>query len=190
MRFTEKQLNKRLASHELTSVARECSAGQTSVQLLLCPTSCGCSQKKTSHRVQYGILRSTICNSLTHIHAHALASARRRPRACVGRRQRACVGLRPRACVVVCKDLGRRTRSADARAWWTHGAWRPHGARWMHGAQRTHTLGTDSHSFEKNVSFLSVPVAQLVKAYVRGFFVFSKVLEFKPRSSQITFKVN
>ena len=71
MRFTEKQLNKRLASHELTSVARECSAGQTSVQLLLCPTSCGCSQKKTSHRVQYGILRSTICNSLAHIHAHA-----------------------------------------------------------------------------------------------------------------------
>ena len=71
MRFTEKQLNKRLASHELTSEARECSAGQTSVQLLLCPTSCGCSQKKTSHRVQYGILRSTICNSLAHIHAHA-----------------------------------------------------------------------------------------------------------------------
>ena len=71
MRFTEKQLNKRLASHELTSVARECSAGQTSVQLLLCPTSCGCSQKKTSHRVQYGILQSTICNSLAHIHAHA-----------------------------------------------------------------------------------------------------------------------
>ena len=150
MRFTEKQLNKRLASHELTSVARECSAGQTSVQLLLCPTSCGCSQKKTSHSAQYGVLRSTI---FAHNHA-------------------------------------RSRTSSLAHSWTSSRGQRPTHARGQRPTLADGVSQTASHSFEKNVSFLSVPVAQLVKAYVKGCFVFSKVLEFKPRSSQITFKVN
>ena len=117
--------------HELPSIARECKV-QPLVQLLLCPTSCGCSQKKTSHRVQYGILRSTICNSLAHAHAHA----------------HMCLSL-----LLAATTFARRDHSLAAITF----------AR-RDTSHSPRSLSLAAQSSEKLSCFLSVPIAQLVKA--------------------------
>ena len=81
MRFTEKQLNKRLASHELTSVARECS--RLAKRVFNCfsvQPHAGAPKRKLAiecnmgfYGRQFAIRSTTHTHTHTHMHTHTLS---------------------------------------------------------------------------------------------------------------------